>query len=237
MSYRFSSYSSYAEASFQDVLQAHEREGAYVAEAAHFETNYLENRGDSTFAVRPLPMRAQFAPVYGIAPGDYDGDGQLDVLLAGNSYATKTLSGRYDAMVGLLLRGDGAGRFETIHYAQSGFFVDGSARAIAAVARGTGPPLMVVSQNSDSLQAFGPRGEQRTQRLRSTDRYALLTFEDGTTRREELYYGDTYLSQSSRVVRLAPSVVEAVVVERDGTRRTLHPETVASRAVHGDDGE
>ena len=229
MDYRFSSFSSYAAATFEDVFRDGELEGAYTAAATHFASSYLENRGDSTLAVRPLPLRAQFAPVHGMASGDYNGDGHLDALLVGNAHTRGTLSGWYDAMVGLLLRGDGAGGFEAVNYAQSGFFVDGDAKALATVASASGPPLVVASQTDGPLKAFVQRrGAVRTERLRPSDQYALLTFADGTTRRHEFHYGATYLSQSARVLRLPPSVVEAVVVDRQGRRRTLKLDAATS---------
>jgi hypothetical protein len=170
-----------------------------------------------------------------MAPGDYNGDGHLDALLVGNSHATETLSGWYDAMVGVLLRGDGTGGFEPVNYAESGFFVDGDAKALATVASASGASLVVASQNDGPLKAFArSRGAVRTKRLQPGDRHALLTFEDGTTRRHEFHYGATYLSQSSRVLRLPPSVVEAVVVDRQGQRRPLDLDTESSLAAHPD---
>jgi hypothetical protein len=223
MKYRFRSYSSYAKATFQDLFTEGEREGAYVVEAVHFETSYLENQGRGTFTLQPLPIRAQFAPVFGISPGDYDGNGHLDALLVGNSHATETLTGWYDAMVGVLLRGDGTDQFEAMHYTESGFYVHGDAKAIASVEAGAQSPLTIVAQNDGPLKAFAPnqRRHDRVYRLEPTDRYALLTFEDGSRRRQEFYYGSTYLSQSSRVLRLPALVEEAVVVNSRGQQRTL----------------
>ena len=43
------------------------------------------NRGDS-FEARPLPPEAQFAPIFGIAVGDMDGDGKEDVLVSQNFF-------------------------------------------------------------------------------------------------------------------------------------------------------
>jgi len=233
MDYRFRSYARYAEATFQDVLRDEELEGAYRAAATHFASSYLENRGDSTFAVRPLPRRAQFAPVYGMAPGDYNGDGHLDALLVGNSHATEPLSGWHDARVGVLLEGRGRGDFEATRYSQSGFFVDGDTKSIATVAGAT--PLIVVTQNDGPIKAFAARrGRVQTERLRPTDRFVLLTYEDGTTRRHEVHYGATYLSQPSRVVRLSPSVVEAVVVDDRGQRRVLRQAPDAALAAETD---
>ena len=42
---------------------------------------------------------------------DFDGDGNLDVVINANDYGTEVQSGRYDALNGLLLKGDGKGNF------------------------------------------------------------------------------------------------------------------------------
>jgi hypothetical protein len=42
---------------------------------------------------------------------DYNGDGNLDLLISGNFYATEVVAGQYDALDGLYLQGDGRGNF------------------------------------------------------------------------------------------------------------------------------
>ena len=66
------------------------------------------NRG-GRFEVQPLPMHAQEAPGFGVAVGDFDGDGNEDVFLAQNFSATEIASDRANAGRGLLLEGNGKG--------------------------------------------------------------------------------------------------------------------------------
>ena len=40
-----------------------------------------------------------------VKAGDFDGDGNLDVLMNGNDFGTDVTVGRYDALNGLLLKG------------------------------------------------------------------------------------------------------------------------------------
>ena len=56
-------------------------------------------------------MQAQISALNGMAVDDFDGDGNLDVLINGNDWGTEVTVGRYDALNGLLLRGDGKGEF------------------------------------------------------------------------------------------------------------------------------
>ncbi len=223
MSRRFPTYGAYAEASFDEVFTDEEMQGAYVAEAVRFETSYLENRADGTFRISALPLKAQFAPTFGLLAGDYNGDGNLDLLMVGNSHAPHPQTGWYDASVGGLLAGDGTGRFTFVNFTKSGFFVHGDARGLAEVMTGRRQSLVLATQNSDSLRAFGNvlREGIRNVRLRPLDRYAMLTFTDGTTRKQEFYYGSGYLSQSSRFLKVPEALEKAVIYDFRGNSRTL----------------
>jgi hypothetical protein len=225
MQRRFPSHRAYGEATFNELFTDSEMDGAYVAEAVHFETSYVENRG-GTFHVRPLPIEAQFAPVFGLQTGDYDGDGHLDLLMVGNSYAPDTQTGRYDASTGAFFRGDGTGHFTFVDHTASGFFVDGDAKGLADVQVGPGQSLVLATQNSDSLRAFQLNAPQhRMVSLRPLDRYATLTFEDGRTRRQAFFHGASYLSQSSRLLRIPEGLEEATIYDSQGDRRTLDVRT------------
>ena len=226
---RFPTYQAYADAVFDDMFTDEELKGAYKARAVRFATSYLENKGDSRFEMRRLPMRTQFAPTYGMRAADYNADGHLDLLAVGNSYAPDPQTGRYDASVGSFLAGDGTGRFERVDDTESGFWVDGDAEGLAHVQTGR-QSLVLATQNKDSLRVFAasPSGSASSQKRlspRPLDAYATLHFANGTTRRHEFFYGSTYLSQSSRTLRVPQAVEEVVVYDSQGDRRTLTFET------------
>ncbi|HEY8485585.1 MAG TPA: VCBS repeat-containing protein [Longimicrobiales bacterium] len=221
---RFPRYIDYARATVERTLSEKERRSAYVAEVVTFASSYVENLGGGRFAIRPLPIRAQAAPIFGMQVGDYDGDGWLDVLIVGNSYATETQAGWYDALTGGILRGDGKGRFEYIDGNRSGFFVDGDAKAIAEVLLDEGRSLILATQNADSLRVFArAAGGEAVRRLRvePLDAYAVITLRDGGTRRQDLTYGSTYLSQSSRYLEIPANAVEVVIYDCQGSGRTI----------------
>jgi len=85
--------------------------GSQVVVDNTFASSYLENQGDSSFAMMPLPTYAQLAPVYSIIALDYNHDGNLDLALFGNSYSNFYAEGNLDAFRGLVLRGNGENKF------------------------------------------------------------------------------------------------------------------------------
>lgn len=220
---RFPSYSSYAKATFAGVFTEEERKGAYVGEAVRFETSYVENEADGTFSVRALPVLAQTAPVFGMKAGNFDDDSHLDLLMVGNWYATDSRSSRADAFVGALLKGDGTGRFTYESYSKSGFLVKGDGKGLAQIETGGDSSLLIATQSDGPLQAFQLQRSsgRRHVEIRPEDRYAELTFEDGSTRKVEFYYGSTYLSQSSRTLIIPDKVTEMMIYSVNGSTRAV----------------
>jgi enediyne biosynthesis protein E4 len=66
-----------------------------------FASMYLHNSGGGAFSASPLPNLAQIAPVKGIIATDVDGDGHLDLIVAGNLYDAEPNTPRADAGNGL----------------------------------------------------------------------------------------------------------------------------------------
>lgn len=150
---RFPRYSDYARATMEQVFTPAELKGAIVKEADTFATMIIRNNGDGTFDPYPLPSEAQLAPVYGIVAADFDHDGRLDLLLAGNFDGFKPEIGRMSSSYGLLLRGNGEGKFTPVRPAESGFRVPGQTRDIKRVRTGAGE-VYVVARNNDRPLVF-----------------------------------------------------------------------------------
>jgi hypothetical protein len=113
----------------------------------------VKNNGDGSFTPVPLPLEAQFAPVYAILARDFDGDGRQDLILAGNFEGVQPEIGRMTAGHGLFLRGDGTGRFTPVRSRESGFRVPGEARDVQRVRTRRGD-LYVVARNDDRPLVF-----------------------------------------------------------------------------------
>jgi hypothetical protein len=125
-----------------------------VKEVYLFDTVYAENNGDGTFAIHPLPLPVQFAPVYAILAEDVDRDGHKDLILAGNFDGVPPRRGRYDASYGWFLRGDGQGGFAVIEPAASTLWITGQARALRRLRQADGARLILVARNDAPVQVF-----------------------------------------------------------------------------------
>ena len=150
---RYLTYQEYARQAVTDIFSPAELAGAIFKQAHTFATALARNNGDGSFTLVPLPLEAQLAPVYGMLAADLDGNGTLDLLLAGNFDGVQPEIGRMSASYGLLLRGDGKGNFTPVRTAESGFLVPGQARDIARIRTRAGPRY-VVTRNNDRPLVF-----------------------------------------------------------------------------------
>src|SRR5205823_9090248 len=153
---RFPSYASFASASVEQLFG-----GPQLRRAVHYQTDtfasvYLQNNGDGTFTSVPLPNLAQLSPIRGIIAHDVDGDGNLDLIVAGNLYDTEPNTPPADAGNGLWLRGDGQGHFTPVAPVQSGFLAPRHVTGMALV-KTTAGSAVLVANHGDSLQVFAIR--------------------------------------------------------------------------------
>jgi hypothetical protein len=164
---RISSYEQFAQMPMKTVLGG--------AEANTLEINTLDsmlfiNRGNR-FEAQPLPVEAQFAPVFGLAVADFNNDGNEDLVLGQNLFETRWEMGKLDSGRPLLLLGNGRGAFQTTSSKESGLFPDGQQRAVAvADFDKDGRPDVAVTQN---------RGETRLYRNRAERLGVRIQFEAG----------------------------------------------------------
>src|SRR3989442_709593 len=157
---RYPSYAAFGASRVGDIFPSSDLRKANLLEAHLFASAVALNNGDGTFKLQPLPAEAQVAPVNAALAEDFDGDGHVDLLLAGNFYGVPPTLGGYDASYGLLLRGTagggGDGRFAAVDQEQSGLMIDGQVRRLGLVKRADGGRLIVVARDNDKLQILRP---------------------------------------------------------------------------------
>jgi len=150
---KYLKYNSYKNQQIIDIFDKPLLESALKLQANTLETVVYLNTGKGSFTKIPLPVEAQFSPVYAISINDFDGDNQLDILLGGNLYQSKPEVGRYDASYGLYLKGNGKGDFKPILAKDSGFKLKGQARGFSMVSVNN-KPVLIVANNNEQAQTF-----------------------------------------------------------------------------------
>jgi hypothetical protein len=168
---------------------------------------YLENKGGK-FQVSALPLEAQIAPIFGMIAEDLDHDGNLDLLAVGNFYGTDVVTGRYDAMKGLVMLGDGAGHFRPVTPDRSGWLADGDSKALVRIETRDKHSLLMIGQIGDSLRIFEDRTNSGMPRFFPSPREsaALVYFANNKKRKVDIEWGSTYLSQSSRSIVISKDI-------------------------------
>jgi hypothetical protein len=149
----FPTYGSFARASIAQLFGAGQLRQALHYEADTFASIYLHNDGGGKFTASPLPNLAQISPIKGIVTLDVDGDGHLDVIVAGNLYDTEPNTPRADAGNGLWLKGDGRGQFTPVSPRESGFLAPLDVDGLALINTRAGKAVLVAN-TGDSLQTF-----------------------------------------------------------------------------------
>jgi len=150
---KFLRYDAYAGKSIEEIFTAGELDKASVLTVAQTQTCVFYNNGKGGFNMKPLPVRAQFSPVFSILVTDINNDGVKDLFLGGNFYGLKPEVGRYDASYGVTLLGNSKHWFDYLPPTNSGLFLKGEVRDIAPINTKSGKEI-IVARNNDALQLF-----------------------------------------------------------------------------------
>ncbi len=218
---RFETYKSFALAPIDSVFTPEQMKGALKLHANYLSSVLLKNNGKGNFTMSPLPALAQLSVINGMSVGDFDGDGNLDVVINGNDYGTEVMQGRYDALNGLLLKGDGKSNFNSLSILQSGIFIPGNGKALVALKSAKGKYLLAASQNKGPLKIFELNKDIRTINLSPMDETVTLTYGNGKTQKHEINYGTSFISQSARFLPVTGNVVSAEITNNKGEKRTI----------------
>lgn len=224
MRVRFKTYESYSDVTFNESFLPEELEDAYIVKSELFESSYMENQGNGKFILKPLPIQCQMGPMEGIVVEDFDGDGFLDVLFTGNAYTTEVSSGRYDALKGSLLKGNGNGTFSTMAIEKSGFVNDWDTSGVARLNKAGGGNFILVANNDGPLKIFEIDSEVTGITSIPIPGWAIsadIKLKNGTHYRTEYYNGEGYLSQNSRSILLNENIETIKLKDINGNVKTI----------------
>jgi hypothetical protein len=149
----FLSYKKFSESTLTDIFSKDELAKSEVLEAKRFDHVFVENLGGNKFKLTSLPKGTQFSTVNTFTSGDFNGDGFVDVLTAGNYYPINVQMGRYDASYGSLLLGGNKNTFHEVPPFKSGISLTGEVRVLRQIR--VGPRIIfIAARNNDSVEMF-----------------------------------------------------------------------------------
>ena len=197
---KYNSFAEFGETTVSEMFDEEEMKDAIILTTNWMKNAWIENLGNGQFQMHQLPLEAQVAPVYGILPTDVNADNYLDLLLVGNDFGIEVQQGRGDALNGLVLLNKEGNEFEAMPFEETRFFVPGDGKSLVQIALADQSVIYLASQNNDVLKAFELQSDRNIIRLSPNEVKAQITMQDGTTRLHEFYWGNTFQSQSSRIL-------------------------------------
>lgn len=150
---KFQDYNSFAEATLSEIYSEHDLEASLHYQAYTFASSYIENLGSGEFSIRKLPNEVQLSSINDIVTDDFNGDGHLDMVVAGNLYGAEVETTRNDGGYGYLLEGDGQGNFRAVPYGESGIFIPFDTKDLTKV-KGVNGTLILAANNNNQLKAL-----------------------------------------------------------------------------------
>jgi hypothetical protein len=237
---RFKNHAAFSEADFAGVL------GEPPSRVPHLAANTLAtmvflNR-TNRFVPVPLPDEAQFAPVFGVNVADMDGDGNDDIFLAQNFFATRLEEPRLDTGRGLWLRNDGKGNFAAVQGQESGVIIYGEQRGSAVGDYDEdGRVDLVVAQNNGATKLFHNERAKPGLRVRlqgpPANPYGIgatiwLSFGSRNGPAREIHGGSGYWSQDSLTPVLGmPETATAINVRWPGGKLTTQALSAGATSI------
>ncbi len=246
---KFPTYAQFANSVLGEIYPKDKLADAGKLECTTLQSCVLRNDGQGSFAVEPLPHRAQIAPLFGMATSDFDCDGSADVIAATNFFSPEPETGRFDGGTGLLLTHEltDQNSLAVLGPMRSGFVHHGDQKGVALAVGADGRSARVfVAQNNGVLRAFDSDHNSllqvRLQGLAGNPtgvgaRVTLLR-KSGAKETQWITAGSGYLSQSTaaalfavakdapdRVIVRWPDATEQVVqvAARASILRIAHP--------------
>jgi hypothetical protein len=154
MKRQFLTYKAFAEADVSQLFSKYDLRSALTLSANTFKSVVLVNDGNAHYILKPLPAEAQVSCLFGMIAQDVNADGNIDLILNGNDFGNEVFIGRYDALNGLVLIGDGHGNFRALKSRESGIYIPGNGRMLTRYRRANGKMAILATQHNGSMRFF-----------------------------------------------------------------------------------
>jgi len=153
VSEKFPTYHAFADAGVSDIC-GEDLKRAFTYKSDWFASSFLIN-DKGALHVTKMPLETQYSSVNGIIPSDFDGDGDMDLLIGGNMYGSEVETTRGDASYGLVLLQQPDHSFISKGYLDTGFFIPYDVKDMQLIHIGADKkPAVLVGCNNSTLRLF-----------------------------------------------------------------------------------
>jgi hypothetical protein len=150
---KYPNHENFSGQTIQDIFTKEQLNSSIVKDVNLFESSIFLNDGKGNFERKALPVEVQFAPVRDMLVRDFDHDGILDILMAGNFNSVRPLYGKYEASYGWFMKGKGDGNYIMQYPKESGFKIHGDVSKIREI-KINNFNFILVARNNDELIGF-----------------------------------------------------------------------------------
>ncbi|MBC2837860.1 VCBS repeat-containing protein [Robiginitalea sp. SC105] len=141
---KYPNYKDFAGKTLEEIFPEEQLEKAEILEVSELRSGFLRNEG-GRFEFVAFPLVMQVAPIMEFLSFDFDGDGQEELLAAGNYFGVKPYQGRLDSFPGALIGGEN----KILLANSSGLdLIHKSVRHLEIIRMGQTPYLLVVFNNA-----------------------------------------------------------------------------------------
>jgi len=149
---KFPTFKDFAQAEIKDIV-GDKIDSSLNKKAFNFASVILINEGGK-LEQKLLPSEAQLFPINASEVHDFNQDGNLDILIAGNMYQTEAETSRADAGYGLVLLNDGEFNYKPLPLYKSGFFAPGDVKDMIKITLKDENPIFLIANNNAPSQAY-----------------------------------------------------------------------------------
>lgn len=155
MKRRFPQYDRYAQAGLPQTLSKKDIDRATILESQILSSVLLLNQADAGFEMSVLPEVFQLSPIMGSLHVDLNGDGQKELITAGNFHATETTQiGWYDASYGQIAYLSEDGALSSHSALAMGLKLDGDIRALEKLSLANGKWIILAPRYAGKMAVY-----------------------------------------------------------------------------------
>ena len=148
VSNKFPTYDAFAVANLESIYGKTQLDKALHYSATTFKSVILLSQSKG-YLEQSLNSYAQISCINSGVAADINNDGFIDFIGVGNNYATEVETIRYDAGVGVVLLGDGKGKFRALRPSESNFFSNTDDKDIIKINN-----TIFISSNNSKVKQF-----------------------------------------------------------------------------------